>query len=286
MQYTRSMLPSLYKGLRSRLRQYQKGHIRPFMRRQLLKYFSGSDLIRHDILDRPHYAFSLLIAFTEAKRLGLTGMTAVELGVGEGGGLMSLCETAAILSREFDIACDIVGFDTGAGVPRPQGYRDHPEIWSEGQFMHDKDALAAQLPGNARILYGDVKETVPRFCSRLRKEKPIGFVSLDLDYYSSTKNGLGIFLSAAEYYLPAVLMYVDDIERLLTYNRYCGEMLAMREFNQENDHRKIERKPVRVDRKRKYWHRQIYCCHVLDHPIRQSATTPLGGRNEINLSHY
>ena len=79
-------------------------------------------------------------------------------------------------------------------------------------------------------------------------------------------------------------MYVDDVHVLLTYNEFCGEALAMREFNAENEQRKLERKPVRVTRKPKYWHRHIYCLHVLDHPARnQIGNNALGGENEINV---
>lgn len=280
------MDPSPYKKFRSTLRRHHKGMIRPFVRKHLVNYFPASDLIYHDILDRPHYAYGLLVAFDEAKKLGHAQITVIELGVGDGGGFKSLCAAAALLTQEFDIACDIVGFDSGQGLPAPQGYRDHPEIWSAGHFTPDKIQLAAQLPVNARIIYGDVQETVPQFCSALNQSKPIGFVSLDLDYYSSTKKALDIFLSAAEHYLPSVLVYVDDIERLLTYNSYCGEMLALTEFNQEHRFRKIERKLVRMDRRPKYWHRQIYCCHVLDHPVRNATHNLLGGRNEINMANY
>lgn len=280
------MQRSPYKKFRSTLRQYQKGMIRPFIRKQLVKYFPASDLICFDVLDRPHYAYGLLVAFDEAKKLKHKQITVIELGVGDGGGFKSLCAAATLLTREFGIECDIIGFDTGQGLPAPQGYRDHPEIWSAGHFIPDKRQLAAQLPANARVIYGDVRETVPRFCSALQPSKPIGFVSLDLDYYSSTKKALDIFLSAPENYLPAVLVYVDDIERLLTYNSYGGEMLALTEFNQEHRYRKIERKPVRVDRKPKYWHRQIYCCHILDHPVRNSTSNLLGGHHEINMSNY
>ncbi len=251
-----------------------------------MRYFSPSTLIRYDILDRPYYALGLLIAFDQAKKLGHEHITIIELGVGEGGGLLNLCKTSASLSREFGIACDVIGFDTGTGVPVPQGYKDHPEVWMPGQFTHDKKQLHNNLPTNARILYGDVRQAIPQFCATWPQHKPIAFVSVDLDYYSSTKKALDIFLGRAANYLPAVLMYVDDIEHLLTYNSYCGEMLALKEFNRENKYRKIERKQVRVDSQPRYWHRHIYCCHILDHPIRNGPINVLGGRNEIKMSDY
>lgn len=242
-------------------------------------------LVRHDLLLREHYAFPLYLASVEARKLGWKEMTVVELGVGGGGGLLNLCELCRVFSRDIGLSYRIAGFDTGTGLPDPKDFRDHPEVWRAAQFTHDREQLKQSLSANAQIFYGDVAETIPRFWTDAHAQAPIGFVVLDLDYYSSSKTALdGLFKGPADRYLPAVTMYVDDIDVLLTYNEFCGEALAMKEFNSENERRKLERKPVRVTRRPKYWHRHIYCLHVLDHPARTGiGNNALGGENEINV---
>src|SRR3954462_5615339 len=47
-----------------------------------------------------------------------------ELGVGSGTGLLNLCEIAARVTAETGVAFELVGFDTGRGMPRPRDYRD------------------------------------------------------------------------------------------------------------------------------------------------------------------
>src|SRR5687768_3917938 len=86
-------------------------------------------LIRYDLIPRAYYALPMLLASMQAQRLGATGMTVVELGVGAGGGMINLCALAALLKRQFNLDYRIIGLDSGAGLPEPRDYRDHPEIW-------------------------------------------------------------------------------------------------------------------------------------------------------------
>jgi hypothetical protein len=246
---------------------------------------SARTLVKHDLLFREHYAFGLFLASIQARNLGVKELTVVELGVAGGAGLLNLCDLANVFKRDLGIAYHVVGFDMGTGLPAPVDYRDHPEIWREHQFPQNKEVLLRALPAYARVLYGRVEMTVPAFLSTVTSKAPIGFVALDLDYYSSSKAALDtLFTGSANQYLPAVPMYVDDVDVLLTYNNHCGEALAIHEFNREHAMRQIERKPVRIGRKPKYWHRHIYCLHVLDHPERNNVgQNKLGDENEINV---
>jgi hypothetical protein len=245
-------------------------------------------LIKHDMIPREPYALGVLLASVQAQKLGLREVTIIELGVGGGGGMLNLCKLCALVGKEMGLKYQIIGFDSGQGLPDPQDYRDHPEIWKSAQFTHDVEGLKRRLSANARVLYGDVGQTIPLFAAALSSQAPVAFVSLDLDYYSSSKAALNsLFAAPPEKYLPAVVMYVDDIDGLLTYNDWCGEALAIREFNAEHAWRKIERKPVRAFRHPKFWHRQIFCAHILDHPVRnQPGSNSLGGENEINILRY
>jgi len=175
----------------------------------------------------------------------------------------------------------IFGFDNGSGLPPFGSFRDHPEIWHEGQFkMRDLESLKAMLPGFAKIIIGDVKNTVKAFMEdELNENSPLAFVAVDLDYYSSTKPALDVLRGAANNYIPAVTMFFDDVELLVTNNSWCGEALAIKEFNDENENRKIEKKnPTESNGK-------SYCCHILDHPLRTGIIKPLHPFN-ININSY
>lgn len=68
-----------------------------------------------------------------------------------------------------------------------------------------------------------------------------------------------------------MVLYVDDVSND-GHNSWCGELLAIREFNDRNKLRKIER-PVFITRDRAVkhppWLLHMFFCHVLDHTARQ-----------------
>jgi len=63
---------------------------------------------------------------------------------------------------------------------------------------------------------------------------PLGFVSFDLDYYSSTKAAFALFEGPASAHLPRVYCYFDDVcsNALGCMTEHLGELLAIREFNE------------------------------------------------------
>lgn len=124
-----------------------------------------------------------------------------------------------------------------------------------------------------------MKDTVPAFKKQLSAASPIGFVSIDLDYYSSTKEALKLFLGDAQNYLPETLIYLDDIHED-SHNSFCGELLEIQDFNAENKMRKIDTytffRSKRIF-KNAPWIDHMRVLHVLDHPLRQN----LKSRQEI-----
>ena len=229
-----------------------------------------------DVLVRQQHAYGLLDAADEARARGLRRVTVVELGVGGGAGLLNICELAQRISRTTGIGFDVVGFDTGVGLPPPADHRDHPELYATGSFPHDRAALQQALPQNARVVYGDLRETIDSFVASLRPESPLGFATLDVDYYSSSTHALRLFLGDARCYLPTVSVYVDDVHER-THTRFAGELLAIDEFNDENELRKLD-----VDRSLQYsrvfkhaeWLQHMYRLHVFDHPERSDVAAP------------
>lgn len=240
--------------------------------------------VAFDLILRQQYAFPMLHAADVAQASGLKKITVIEFGVAEGAGLINLCKIALSVTKATGIAFDIYGFDTGRGMPPPIDYRDHPEHFQEGDFiMSDHLRLKAALPPFAHLVLGNIAATIPPFIANLSAEAPLAFVSMDVDYYSSAKQALAIFEGEAAKYLPCVSLYLDDIT-YETANPWCGELLAVNEFNSAHQWRKIA--PFTMLRARRMlknvqWIDQIYSVHILDHAGRDAVTRKVGPRYVI-----
>ncbi len=238
-------------------------------------------LIAEDFLARPYYAYPLLLATVQAKRMGLRRLVAVEFGVWAGAGLLNMASLCGLLTRTHGIAFRVVGFDTGGGMPTPIGWPDHPEIWHEGDLkLPDTEALRRKLPDNAELILGDVAETVPAFMRELTAQAPLGFVALDLDFYSSSVAAMRIFDAPDQSVcLPAVPIYVDDSYVGITQHELSGEALAIHMHNLPNmrhleagDFASVRtlilKKQVRPRSAGRIWHHCIYFAHMCQHPNR------------------
>lgn len=230
-----------------------------------------AEQIFNDKIGRPAYAFGLWLATLQAKELGIKKLNIFEFGVATGAGLINLCDICAIMTKSTDMQYDIYGFDSDIGMPAlSSGYKDHPELWHEGQFLVDHDEIRKNLPENAQLISGNIADTIEPFCQEhLSNDAPVGFVAVDVDLYSSTLSVFELFKhNNPELYLPVTIMYLDDINDLLTNNSWCGEMLAVREWNDQNELRKMEEMRIRQNHSPAGWHDHIYGLHVLDHPVR------------------
>jgi hypothetical protein len=242
----------------------------------LVALFGGlRSKIDFDLFERRPYAFGILSAADLASQKGIPKIAVIEFGVASGHGLMSMSRIASAVSKMTGIQLDVVGFDTGKGMPPAQDYRDHPEVYFEGDFAPDNIGfLIASLPSNTRVVIGDVSETIPEFVRSY--DGVIGFVSVDVDYYSSAKHCLNIFTEDANKYLPWSPVFFDDVLND-SHNPWCGEKLAIVEFNTQHPLRKIA--PFNAIRNKRImksasWLPQMYCLHVLDHRLRSvSANT-------------
>jgi hypothetical protein len=243
---------------------------------------SGSfrERVRFDLVGRPQHAFGLLTAADLATFSGVKEITAIEFGVAEGDGLLDLADVACRITAETGVTIELIGLDSGAGLPAPRDYRDHPEIWAEGDFpMRDADQLRAALPPATNLMLGTVRDTLPDVIDSLGN-RPVGFVSFDLDLYSSTTDALQLFSSKPDLFLPVVVSYFDDVlggpGRIgsLFRTAAAGQLLAIDEFNHQQSLRRID--PLRILRHRRpldreLWLERMYALHVLDHPLRNPA---------------
>ena len=225
--------------------------------------------VAFDLVERRKYAFPLLKAADYAKALGVRKIYALEFGVAAGAGLVNLAGLAGHVTRETGVEIGIVGFDSGTGMPRPVDYRDYPEEFIEGDFpLPDPEALRRSLPPEVRVIYGPLQETARSFVETL--DAPVGFVSLDLAYYSSTADAMAALLGAPESYLPMTLVYLGAVH-IDNANPAVGELLAVREFNERHRFRQVHPFTRLRDKrvfKNAWWIGKIYTLHVLDHPVR------------------
>ncbi len=158
---------------------------------------------------RDSYTWGGLYAAHLAKTLGYSSVSFVEFGVAGGRGILALEKLAPILEEYLQISVEIHGFDTGKGLPKPIDNRDLPNLWSEGYFPMDHAKLLPKLK-RTKLHLGLIKDRLPEMLAS--SPAPIGFISIDLDMYSSTVDALGILDADTSLLLPRVYSYFDDIE--------------------------------------------------------------------------
>lgn len=224
--------------------------------------------LKLDKLPRTHFAYGLYNAAAQARAIGIPKISAIEFGVAGGNGLVALENCADLVEKETGVTCEVYGFDAGEGMPKALDYRDLPYVWQPGFFKMDVDRLKARLRRSTLIL-GPVEKTVPEFIDS-GKAAPIGFVSIDVDYYSSTVSAMKVFDRPTSGLIPRVFCYLDDIigDDWELHSRFAGELLAVEEFNEQHPTRKIApiyglaRKRIR----QRPWNEQMFVLHCFDHP--------------------
>lgn len=232
-------------------------------------FLSYKDKIRYGSVERPHYGYGVHQAALLARKLGVARISAIEFGVAGGEGLLALERHADLARRDTGVEVATYGFDTGVGLPPPEDVRDVPYLFQAGNYAMDVERLRRRLKGSKLVL-GDVARTVEGFCER-EDPPPIGFISLDLDLYSSTAAALRILRAGHRFFLPRAVCYVDDMVggAEAAYSEFTGALRAVRDFNEEHARMKIS--PVVGLRHigkhlPQVWHEQIFVAHRFDHP--------------------
>ncbi len=222
------------------------------------------------VIQRPHYAYCLLRAADLARRLDIPKISAIEFGVAGGNGLAFMRDFSREVTKATGIEIDCYGFDTGQGMPDPEGPKDLPFWFRAAQYRMDQDKLRARLP-DATIVIGDIRETVGSFVEKY-KPAPIGVIFNDTDYWSSTLASFRLFDSAAKYpghFMPRIFKYFDDIIGVATemYGPYNGQLAAIEEFNAAHQSVKIHLNQNLIPYTHIFWRYQIYYAHLFDHPL-------------------
>jgi len=217
---------------------------------------------------RPNYTWAVLHSAHLAKSLGLRRISVAEFGVAGGNGLLALERAADLAEEKIGIGVDVYGFDTGQGLPSPLDHRDLPNLFSESAYCMDVNALKKRLT-RAKLVLGLIEETVPKFLAS--KPAPIGFMSIDVDYYSSTLDVFKILNDGNGALMPRIHCYFDDTMGF-TYSEYTGERLAIAEFNKTHEMRKIS--PIfglkyflQEPYSNQTWCDQMFIAHIFDHEL-------------------
>lgn len=216
----------------------------------------------------PQYGYGVVQAAALAGQLGYPAFSALELGVAGGNGLLALQDLATAHSTSSGVAIDVAGFDLATGMPPPLDYRDLPYIWQAGFFEMDELAIRRRLT-TAQLHIGDVQDTIPAYLAS--GPPPIGFISFDLDYYSSTVRAFSALLDAEpNLFLPRVVCYFDDTvgPHHEMHSRFAGELLAIDEFNGAHRLRKLGQLHGlrhKVAPNDGPWIEGIYILHLFDH---------------------
>lgn len=217
---------------------------------------------------RPQYAWGAIQAAQLARNLGIDRVSMIEFGVAGGNGLVSLEAIARRLESMHDVQIDVYGFDTGTGLPKPRDYRDLPNLYCEGAFHIDLEQIRRRLT-KARLVLGLIENTIHDFIES--KPAPIGFVAVDVDFYSASAQALRVFGASQKILMPRVHCYFDDIMGR-SCSDYNGERLAMSEFNDAHESRKIS--PIYGLKyylppkfKDSMWTEKMFMAHIFDHPL-------------------
>ena len=132
---------------------------------------------------------------------------------------------------------------------------------------------------SAQLVIGQIAETIPDFLESVEESAPVGFVAIDVDLWSSTKDCLRVFDATTDKTLPRVWCYFDDIVSTIPD---VGELLAIDEFNKEHQEKKI-RQPFNLRANiplQPSWAEQIWQVHHFQHP---DYTRPVADTAERRL---
>jgi len=228
---------------------------------------SASTRALWDISPRPNYLSGVLLAARQARDEGVPAISVIEFGVAGGNGLVALQDEAEAVERETGVQIKVFGFDNGpSGLPEFIGdHRDHPDAWHPGDYPMDEAKLRARLAPRTTLILGNVRDTVPAFV-REAGAPPVGFISVDVDLYSSTMLALQILTLPGRKLLLRTFIYFDDVELPISH-RFAGELLAIDEFNHANSSIKIDQlRGFNINRPfpEKSYLRMMYVAHDLE----------------------
>jgi len=168
--------------------------------------------------------------------------TYFEFGVGGGGLMFRYIKALKRFCNEFKIKnsdFNIFGFDTFEGFPESNILEDQHPMWIKGEPDYSKSEVMENLKSltdgtefnNFRFIKGKFQDTLTDSLKKELSNYSPSIVSIDVDYYSSTKFVLEWLRSFMH---SGTLLYFDDIWSFHGNPNY-GQIKAINEFNSKNN---------------------------------------------------
>lgn len=165
-----------------------------------------------------------------------------EFGVGWGGTLSAYLSALSSFCKKFDLQISnfpIFGFDSFEGLPISNEPADQRIMQKQKAFHHELEEVKENLKKdgfildnfNIRFIKGEFSKLLTSSLRDELKKHPPSIVTIDVDYYSSTKVVL-------EWLYPILksgtMFYFDDVWSFHGNPNY-GELKAINEFNKSFD---------------------------------------------------
>ena len=151
---------------------------------------------------RPHYETLIYESSKNAIKLGHNEINIIELGVA-GDGIRSLQKYKKI-ERVLKIKINIIGFDTGSGLPKITNKKDLP-FWK--QRLHKQDLSLLEMM-QKELRY--TKVIFHQLWKNLYERSKNWINNFRFNLYSSTKLFLDKFLSIKKFITSKNFCYFDD----------------------------------------------------------------------------
>lgn len=181
-----------------------------------------------------------------------------EFGTGSGN---TLQRALSVLGKFTDT--NVVLFDSFEGLPEPTASHDAHVTWNAGDFAFSIDYIRCVVAKTrypeerVRFVKGFFEQSLtPALADELRGRPP-AFVTLDVDYYSSTKTVLA--------FLQPLLgsgchLFFDDLWSFDGHPNF-GQQKALNEFNAKNERGQLIPNPI--------FHNRIYSYFNWDYEFSQ-----------------
>ena len=206
----------------------------------LLRGFGGrraEHLIRNLNLSFLHSFYYAALEF--ASDTTARPITYYEFGVGGGETLQNYIEALKAFVKDHGRTFKdhkIVLFDSFKGLPSKRGYEDDHVTWHEGKFSHSTEEIKALLAkrglnpnsDDIRFIEGYYADSLSENLRNSLTASPPDLVTIDCDYYSSTKLVLDWLRPILR---NGCLFYFDDVWAFCG-NPKRGELKAINEFNE------------------------------------------------------
>ena len=163
-----------------------------------------------------------------------------EFGVGQGNSLIQYVKAASAFCEYYDVSSDklkIFAFDSFEGLPKSEMNEDKHQLWSTGDFSCSSKDIKEKIKKlklknipDITYIEGFFEKTLNDSLREKLIKNPPSIVTVDVDYYSSTKlllNYLKPILNSG------TIFYFDDIWPFHGNPNY-GELKAIKEFNEDD----------------------------------------------------